>query len=58
MAGYAPHTRAGLIALIAMRRVTAEKKRRQALSEAETGEQVELAREAAKASKKSGWFRR
>ncbi len=58
MGGYAPHTRAGLIALIAMRRMTAEKKRREALAAAKTGEQVEAARDAAKASKKSGWFRR
>lgn len=58
MAGYAPHTRAGLIALIAMRRITAEKKRRQALAAAKTGEEIDATREAAKASKKSGWFRR
>lgn len=58
MGGYARRTRAGLIALIAMRRATAEKVRRNKLAEAKTPEQVETLVEADRKQKKAGWFRR
>jgi len=58
MGGYAPHTRAGLIALIAMRRVTAEKIRREKLAAAKTPAEAAPLVEADRRQKKAGWFRR
>lgn len=58
MGGYAPKSRAGLIALIAMRRVQAEKIRRDKLAKARTPEEVETLVEADRRQKKAGWFRR
>ncbi|WP_439473263.1 hypothetical protein [Brevundimonas sp.] len=58
MGGYAPKTRAGLIALIAMRRVQAEKIRRDKLAEAKSPKEVEVLKEADRRQKKAGWFRR
>jgi hypothetical protein len=58
MGGYAPHSRAGLIALIAMRRVQAEKIRRDKLAKAKSPEEVEPLVEADRRQKKAGWFRR
>lgn len=58
MGGYAPHTRAGLIALIAMRRVTAEKIRREKLAQATTAAEAAPLIEAGRQQKKAGWFRR
>jgi hypothetical protein len=58
MGGYAPHTRAGLIALIAMRRVTAEKIRREKLAAAKTPAEAAPLVEADRQQKKAGWFRR
>lgn len=58
MGGYAPKTRAGLIALIAMRRAAAEKIRREKLAGATTPEQVATLVEADRRQKKAGWFRR
>ena len=58
MGGYAPKTRAGLIALIAMRRVTAEKIRRDKLAAAKTPAEAAPLLEADRKQKKAGWFRR
>ena len=58
MGGYAPKTRAGLIALIAMRRVSAERIRREKLAEAKTAAEAEPLIEADRRQKKAGWFRR
>ncbi len=58
MGGYAPKTRAGLIALIAMRRVQAEKIRREKLAAAKSPQEVETLVEADRRQKKAGWFRR
>lgn len=58
MGGYAPNTRAGLIALIAMRRVQAEKIRRDKLAKAKTAAESETLIEADHRQKKAGWFRR
>ena len=58
MAGYAPHTRQGLIALIAMRRIKAETLRRQKLAEAKAGAETEALEDAGLKAKRSGWFRR
>jgi hypothetical protein len=58
MGGYAPKTRAGLIALIAMRRVQAEKIRREKLAKAKTPQEVDTLIEADRRQKKAGWFRR
>ena len=58
MGGYAPHTRAGLIALIAMRRITAEKIRREKLAEAKDPAEAAPLVEADRRQKKAGWFRR
>lgn len=57
MGGYTPQTRHGLIALIAVRRIKAEKARRELAAKAITSEEVEAAAEAKKATKGSGWFR-
>ncbi|WP_291837857.1 hypothetical protein [Brevundimonas sp.] len=58
MGGYAPHTRAGLIALIAMRRITAEKIRREKLAKAKDPAEAAPLFEADRRQKKAGWFRR
>ena len=58
MAGYAPHTRAGLIALIAMRRIKAEKIRREKLAGAKSAAEADPLVEAGRKEKRSGWFRR
>ena len=58
MGGYAPHTRQGLIALIAMRRIKAEKMRRAKLAAANTPADAEAMTEADRKQKKTGWFRR
>jgi len=58
MAGYAPHTRQGLIALIAMRRIKAEKMRRQKLAEVASAKEAAPLVEAGRQEKRSGWFRR
>jgi hypothetical protein len=58
MGGYAPKTRAGLIALIAMRRVAAERIRREKLAEAKTPAEAAPLIEADRRQKKAGWFRR
>jgi hypothetical protein len=59
MGGYSadPRTRMGLIALLAVRRVKAEKIRRQRAAEATTPEAVKAVEVAAKKTKRSGWFR-
>ena len=61
MAGMAPGTRQGLIALMVARRVMAEKKRRQALAQARAkgdADKAETLRKDAETSRRSGWFRR
>jgi hypothetical protein len=58
MGGYAPHTREGLIALIAMRRIKAEKLRREKLAGAKPGDEAKALEEAGRKEKRSGWFRR
>ena len=58
MGGYAPRTRQGLIALIAMRRIKAEKMRRAKLAEARAPADAEAPVEAVRKPKKTGWFRR
>ncbi|MFN3559503.1 MAG: hypothetical protein ACK4UQ_09470 [Brevundimonas sp.] len=58
MGGYAPHTRQGLIALIAMRRIKAETMRRAKLAAASTPADAEALVEADRKQKKTGWFRR
>lgn len=57
MGGYTPQTRHGLIALIAVRRIKAEKARRELAAKAKTPEETEAAAEAKTATKRSGWFR-
>lgn len=57
MGGYAPHTRQGLIALIAMRRIKAEKMRRAKLAAARNPAETEALAEAGRKQKKTGWFR-
>lgn len=57
MGGYSPKARAGLIALLASRRIQAEKLRRQKLAEAKTPEEVKALEEAKKKERRSGWFR-
>ncbi len=58
MGGYTPGSREGLIALMAMRRIKAEKLRREKLAEAKTPEAVKALEEAKKKERRSGWFRR
>lgn len=58
MGGYTPGSREGLIALVAMRRIKAEKLRRQKLAEAKTADEAKALKEAGKEERKSGWFRR
>ena len=57
MGGYTPGSREGLIALMAMRRIKAEKLRREKLAEATTPEQLKALEEATKKARRSGWFR-
>jgi hypothetical protein len=56
--GYSPKSRAGLIALIAARRIKAEKLRREKLAKAATTDQARTLEEDAKKERRSGWFRR
>jgi hypothetical protein len=58
MGGYSPHSREGLIALIAMRRIKAEKLRREKLAEATSAKDAKALQEAGRKEKRSGWFRR
>jgi hypothetical protein len=59
MGGYSadPRTRMGLIALLAMRRVKAEKIRRMRAAAAKTPEDQQAGEIALKKTKRSGWFR-
>ncbi len=57
MGGYTPGSREGLIALLAMRRIKAEKLRREKLAKATTPEEVKALEEAKKKERRSGWFR-
>lgn len=59
MGGYAadPRTRLGLISLLAVRRIKAEKMRRMKAAAAKTPDEVEAAKVAEKKTKRSGWFR-
>jgi hypothetical protein len=52
-----PKTQYGLIALLASRRIMAEKRRRQMLANATSPREVQLAEQAKKDTKRSGWFR-
>lgn len=58
MGGYNPKSREGLIALIAARRIKAEKIRRERLAEADTAKEVQALEKAGRKEKRSGWFRR
>ena len=57
MGGYNPQARHGLIALLAARRVKAEKSRRALAAKAHTPEEREAAALAEKQTRRSGWFR-
>lgn len=57
MGGYSPKARAGLIALLASRRIMAEKVRREKLAQATTPDEVKALEEAKKRERRSGWFR-
>lgn len=59
MGGYAadPRTRLGLISLLAVRRIKAEKIRRLKAAAAKTPDEVEAGKVAEKRTKRSGWFR-
>lgn len=57
MGGYSPKARAGLIALLASRRIKAEKLRREKLAKATTPDEVKALEEAKKKERRSGWFR-
>lgn len=57
MGGYSPHSREGLIALVAMRRIKAEKLRREKLAAAKNPDDVKVLEEAKKKERRSGWFR-
>ena len=57
MGGYSPKSREGLIALIAMRRIKAEKLRREKMAEAKNPDEVKALEEAKKKERRSGWFR-
>lgn len=57
MGGYSPKARAGLIALLASRRIMAEKVRREKLAQATTPDEVKALDEAKKRERRSGWFR-
>ena len=58
MAGYTadPRTRLGLIALLAARRVQAEKIRRIKTAEAQSPQEIEAVERADKKTRRSGWF--
>jgi len=58
MGGYSPTSRVGLIALIAARRIKAEKLRRIKAMEDRSPEVQRAIAEAAKKERGSGWFRR
>lgn len=58
MGGYTPGSREGLIALMAMRRIKAEKLRREKLAQAKSADEIKTLKEAGKQERKSGWFRR
>ena len=61
MSSAAPRTRPGLIGLLVARRVKAERERRRLLAEAKAkhdAEALEVAQDAGKTAKRSGWFRR
>ena len=57
MAGFSPQARHGLIALLAARRIKAEKLRRQKAAQADTPQEAQAAAEAKAKTKRSGWFR-
>jgi len=59
MGGYAadPRTRLGLISLLAVRRIKAEKMRRLKAATAKTPDEVKAAEGAGKTTRRSGWFR-
>lgn len=57
MSGFNPRTRTGLIALLATRRIKAEKLRREKAAHAQTKEEVVQARKAKAETRRSGWFR-
>lgn len=57
MGGYTPQARHGLIALLAVRRIKAEKARRELAARAKKPEEAEAAAVAEKKTKRSGWFR-
>lgn len=57
MAGFSPQARHGLIALLAARRIKAEKLRRQKAAQADTPQEAQAAVEAKTKTKRSGWFR-
>ena len=57
MAGFSPQARHGLIALLAARRIKAEKLRRQKAAQADTPQEAKAAAEAKRKTKRSGWFR-
>ena len=57
MGGYSPKARAGLIALLASRRIMAEKARREKLAKATTPDEVKVLEESKKKERRSGWFR-
>ena len=57
MAGFSPQARHGLIALLAARRIKAEKLRRQKAAQADTPQEAQAAAETKTKTKRSGWFR-
>lgn len=57
MGGYTPQARHGLIALLAVRRIKAEKARRALAAKAKTPAEAEAAAVAETKTKRSGWFR-
>lgn len=58
MGGYSPTSRAGLIALIAARRIKAEKLRRLKAAEDRSPQARKALAEDRKKERQSGWFRR
>lgn len=58
MGGYSPKARAGLIALLASRRIMAERIRREKLAKAKSPDDAEPLIEAGKKERRAGWFRR
>lgn len=57
MGGYTPQARHGLIALLAVRRIKAERARRALAAKAKTPDEAEAAAVAEKKTQHSGWFR-